>query len=180
THPDSRKVRSDLLANFIEEMSRAGELTSWTVAVIGGGVAGPESVGGLPIKRMKRTNKSPDSEDKYSIGRLLSPQDEALDIDEKAWNVALGWTQKEWKPDPTRSRSKELPIAPSGPCIRRIRGFGSETVTPTPEKGLLLISLLDPEQSDLSGVEIPVIAFAISFPSSNAGKSVPYIVTNLL
>jgi hypothetical protein len=161
-------------------MSRIGELTSWTVAVIGGGVAGPESVAGQSIKRMKRTNKSPESEDKYSIGRLLSPQDEALDIDEKAWNVALEWTQKEWRPDPTRSRSKELPVVPSGPCIRRIRGFGSDTVPPTPEKGLMLISILDPKQSEVEGVHMPVIAFAISFPSSHAGKSVPYVVTNLL
>jgi len=180
THPDSRKVRSDLLANFIEEMSRIGELTSWTVAVIGGGVAETENVAGFQIKRMKRKNKSLDTDDKYSIGRLLSPQDEALDIDEPAWNAALELTQKSWKPDPGRSRGRELPEVPSGPYIRRIRGLGADTVVPAPERGLLLISILDPEQSDVSGVKTPIIAFAISFPSSHAGKSVPYVVTNLL
>ena len=44
----------------------------------------------------------------------------------------------------------------------------------------MLISILDPKQSEVEGVDTPVIAFAISFPSSHAGKSVPYVVTNLL
>ncbi len=180
THPDSRKVRSDLLADFIEEMSRSGELTSWTVAVIGGGVDREEDVAGFQIKRMQRRNKSLNADDKYSIGRLLSPQDEALDLDEQSWSAALELTQSNWKPDPGRSRGRVLPELPSGPYIRRIRGLGSDKVAPHPERGLLLISLLDPEKSEVSGVEIPVVAFAISFPSSNAGKSVPYVVTNLL
>jgi hypothetical protein len=29
-------------------------------------------------------------------------------------------------------------------------------------------------------IETPIVAFAISFPASKAGKSVPYVVTNLL
>jgi len=40
--------------------------------------------------------------------------------------------------------------------------------------------LLDLKDSGILGVEVPVVAFAISFPSSNAGKSVPYVVTNLM
>lgn len=181
THPDSRKVRSDLLANFIEEMSRSGELTSWTVAVIGGGVVSREEVvAGVSVKRMKRTNKSQGDENKYSIGRLLSPYDEALDFDESTWNAALEWTQTDWKPDPGRSRGKELPDIPSGPYIRRVRGQGRGQVAPHPERGLLLIYLLDPKDSKVPDVDVPVVAFAISFPSSNAGKSVPYVVTNLM
>lgn len=180
THPDSRKVRSDLLADFIEEMSRSGELTSWTVAVIGGGVDRTENVAGFKIKLMKRQNKSLDSDGKYSIGRLLSPQDEAIDLDEQSWNEALRLTQKSWKPDPGRSKGRELPVVPSGPSIRHVRGLGGDNVAPHPERGLLLISLLDPKNSNVLGVETPIIAFAISFPTSKAGKSVPYIVTNLL
>ncbi|MCI8209411.1 endonuclease [Pseudomonas sp. S25] len=181
THPDSRKVRSDLLADFIEEMARSNELTTWTVAIVGGGVSErAEDVSGIPVKRTQRNNKSPDADDKYSIGRLLSPKDEALDLDEQSWNAALELTQKNWKPDPTRSRGQTLPDVPSGPWIRRIRGLGADNVKPHPEKGLLLLSLLDPIESKVSEVERPIVAFAISFPSSKAGKSVPYVVTNLL
>jgi hypothetical protein len=181
THPDSRKVRSDLLADFIEAMSSSNELTSWTIAVVAGGVSDrAEDVGGIQVKRMKRINKSPNADDKYSIGRLLSPPDEAIDLDEQSWNAALEMTQKYWNLDLGRSRGKTLPQVPSGPWIRRIRGLGAENITPHPEKGLLLISLLDPKDSEVADVEKPIVAFAISFPSSNAKKSVPYVVNNLL
>lgn len=179
THPDSRKVRSDLLADFVDEMSRAGELTEWTVAVVGGGVERIEVVGGQEVRRMKRQNNASEPE-KYSIGRLLSPKDEALDLDEASWLAALELTRKNWKPDPGRSRGRTLPDSPSGPYLRRIRGLGGDGIPPHPERVLLLISLLDPEVSEVSNLDQPVVAFAISFPSSSKGKSVPYVVTNLL
>lgn len=180
THPDSRKVKSDLLAEFIEEMSIAGELTSWTVAVVGGGTDKTFDVAGTPVRLMQRQNKSTDADDKYSIGRLLSPQDEAIDLDEAAWNAALDLTRRAWVKDPGRSGRKDPPEVPNGPAIRQIKGLGADGIAPRPERGLLIISLLDPENSGVSGVELPVTAFAISFPSSNAGKSVPYLVTNVL
>jgi len=181
THPDSRKVRGSMLADFIETMNRSGELNSWTVAVVGGGVATrTEDVSGTSVQRMKRKNKSSDSDDKYAIGRLLSPPDEALDLDEAAWSAALELTRRAWKPDPARARNLELPDVPSGHFIRRVRGLGADGIAPHPERGLLLIYLLDPEASELKEVRGPVVAFAISFPASNTTKSVPYMATNIL
>lgn len=180
THPDSRKVKSNLLADFIEEMSLSGELKSWTVAVIGGGTNKTHDIAGSSVKLMERKNNATDTECKYSIGRLLSPQDEAMDLDEAGWNAALELTKRTWVKDPGRSRRKEPPETPSGPAIRHVKGLGADGVEPRPEKGLLMISLLDPEKSLVTGITKPVVAFAISFPSSNAGKSVPYQVTNVL
>lgn len=37
THPDAYKVNAALLAEFIQSMTAIGELTSWTVALVGGG-----------------------------------------------------------------------------------------------------------------------------------------------
>lgn len=180
THPDSRKVRSDLLADFVFEMANAGELTSWKIAVIGGGeTESTFDVGGISVPRMKRTNKALAGEDKYSIGRLLSPKDESLGMDEKAWLAALQMTRDNWKPDPGRSRGKSLPETPNGPSVRRVRGYGAEGVAPEPEKGLLLLYLLDAKESEVEGIDIPIVAFGISFPSSDANKSVKYMVTNL-
>lgn len=187
THPDSLKVRSDLLADFIEEMERSGELTSWMVAVVGGGAGKPEEVGGLQVDRMRRTCKSSDN-DRYSIGRLLSPQDEAMDLDQKAWVAALDQTLAAWKPDPARSRGKNPPEVPNGPAIRRIKGFGADGIAPHPENGLLILSLLDPDAADSERTPDtpplfepdtpPIVAFAISFPASSAGKTIPYMVNS--
>ena len=180
THPDSRKVKSDLLADFIEEMSLTGELTSWTVAVIEGGTDRTYNVAGTPLRLMHRQNKATDGEGKYSIGRLLSPQDESMDLDEAGWNAALELTRRAFVKDPGRSRRKEPPETPNGPAIRHVKGLGTDIIKAHPEKGLLIISLLNPEKSSVRGVAEPVTAFAISFPSSSSGKSVPYLVTNVL
>lgn len=180
THPDSRKVRSDILADFVEKMSLSGELNSWTVAVIGGGEKAIEDIPGHPINRMKRTNKAPEAEPKYSIGRLLSPPDEALDLAEDSWNAALRLTQEAWKPDPARSRGQNPPELPSGPYIRQVRGLGKGGVKAHPERGLLLIYILDPKESKAVDTATPVVAFAVSFPSSTQNQSVPYVVANLL
>ena len=40
SHPEAHKVRQHLLAEFIRSMANEGELTSWTVALIGGGEGG--------------------------------------------------------------------------------------------------------------------------------------------
>lgn len=182
THPDSRKVRSELLADFVGKMSEAGELTNWTVAVIGGGVTDRRlTVGGIEVKRARRKNKAEDNEDKYTIGRLLSPKDEGLGMDYKAWSAALKMTQNAWKPDPGRgAQDKVMPEVPSGPYIRRVRGFGADGVQANREQGLLLLYLLDPKDSNVNGLEAPVVGFAISFPSSNAGKRVRYMVNQQL
>ena len=37
THPESYKVKSNLISEFIQSMNEVGELTRWTVALIGGG-----------------------------------------------------------------------------------------------------------------------------------------------
>ncbi|WVM89663.1 Z1 domain-containing protein [Halopseudomonas pachastrellae] len=122
-HPDSRKVRSDLLANFVEQMSYSGELTSWTVVVLGGEGA-PTPVGDGSVTLMTRADKAADNAEKYSIGRLLSPKDEMLDLDESGWNAALEITRQRWRKDPGRSTRKTPPDEPAGPTIRLVRVWG--------------------------------------------------------
>lgn len=180
THPESLKVNSKLLARFIDEMSRSGELTRWTIAVVSGGSQKSYLSGGQEVFLMKRSGKQ--LADRYAIGRLLSPRDEALDLDEAAWTAALKLTQDAWHADEGRRKSKELPDAPNGIAIRRVRGFGAEGVVPHPERGLLIISLLDPQQAEegFAPDTPPVVAFAISFPGSNSNTKVEYMVNNVL
>lgn len=188
THPKARKVNSALLRDFVQSMAAAGELTAWTVALIGGGDGGEyDFTNGLKVKTFQRSANK-DITDRYAIGRLLSPRDEAIDLDGSAWNAALERTKKMFNPDAGRQKDgikPSEPVTPNGPSIRFIRGKGSEPdgVPPSPQRGLLLIYPLDPKLSGidvLSNIDIPIMAFGVSFPSSDSGVKVEYAVDHLL
>lgn len=189
THPKARKVNSALLRDFIRSMAATGELTSWTVALLGGGEGGRHTfAGGLTIDNMTRRTADKDIGDRYAIGRLLSPRDEAIDLDNAAWNAALARSKKMFNPDAGRLKNGVMPSepdTPNGPSIRFIRGKGSEAdgVAPARQRGLLLLYPLDAQlaKSDsLAGRKDPVMAFGVSFPSSDSGVKVEYTVDHLL
>lgn len=133
---------------------------------------------------MLKRSSNADHADRYSIGRLLSPRDETIDLDKAEWNAALSVTRTAWHADPARLHdAKEPPDAPSGPAIRRIRGFGVPPEIPAhPERGVLLLYVLDPQKASAKFSEDapPIVAFGISFPSSDTGVKVEYKVTNIL
>lgn len=181
THQEALKVSSVLLADFITKMNEVSELTSWTVAVVGGGQgARHELVQGLDVGMLKR--KSTGKAGRYAIGRLLSPRDETLDLDEAEWKAALDLTGSMWREDTARLKSGEEPSDPSGLAIRRVRGMGNgQDIKGHPERGLLLIYLLDPDEAEdeaLKGLP-PVVAVGLSFPSTEKGRKVEYKVNNV-
>jgi hypothetical protein len=184
THPKARKVNSALLTEFVRAMAAVGELTSWTVVLLGGGAGGRHVfAGGLEIAKMPTRAPDPEIKDRYSIGRLLSPRDEAIDLDETAWNAALDMTIKAWRPDPARQKDGAAPTAPevpNGPSIRRVRGDGAAGVPGARERGLLLLYPLDPAVAGVEGSTAPVMAFGASFPTSRSGTVVEYQVDHLL
>ena len=178
THPQAVKVNSRLLAEFITLMARDGELTDWNIAVVGGGSDALDDVGGPDgVARTKRAIRT-STPDRYSIRRLLSPKDEGLGVGTDAWEAALQLTRATWEIDP-KGRAK--PMTPSGPAMRRVKGAGAEGIPPHPEKGLLLLYLLElEEEGDDAGIDLrsttstPVVAFGISFPSSKSSTRVEY------
>ena len=64
-----------------------------------------------------------------------------------------------------------------------MRGKGADGVAPARERGLLLLYPLDPQLAG-EGVFLdrkdPVIAFGVSFPSSDSGVKIEYKVDHLL
>jgi len=117
---------------FIGSMEKAGELTRWTVALIGGGEGTAAAFGAdAAIRVLKRKYKTLDDR-RYSTGRLMSPRDEAIDLDERAWNAALEVTRETWKADPGQFQDRQPTEAPNGPAIRRVRGLGAPGVPPHP------------------------------------------------
>jgi len=182
THPDAHRVNGSMLAEFVESMTKVGQLTSWTIALIGihkGQSA--EISSDITINLITRENNNT-KENRYSIKTLISPRDESIDLNELEWNAALSLTNQAWHSDPGRLKDGNGPKMPSGPAIRKIRGFGADKIPAHPERGLLLIYALDPKEAVAGFPEDapPVIAFGISFPGSDSGVKVEYKVNNVL
>ncbi len=182
THPEAYKVNGPLLMEFIRSMVAVGELTSWTVALIGGGQGGEVAISNdITVSMLQRSSEG-GHENRYSINRLMTARDEAIDLNEGEWTAALSLTRTVWRADPARLRTSKEPDAPSGPAIRKIRGFGSDGIPAHPDRGVLGLYALDPMKADAKfppGTP-PIIAFGISFPGSDSGLKIEYKVNNIL
>jgi hypothetical protein len=171
THPTNKKVDGRLLSEYIERQNGIGELQSWTVALISG--EGENAQLGEPDTRL--VSRSPNerslsieeqrAEGRYIIRRLLSPRDEAIDLDLERYQTALMQTVQ----DAARTGRTEIPASPSGPRIRAQRD---------PVTGLLLIYPLSPSTAQIDE-DLPVIGFGISFPVSDRARTVTYRVNNI-
>jgi len=191
THPASFRIMSPLIADFIEEMNKDRELISWTITLIGKDAgAGPDdkhrTVGGCAVNMLQR-NRTTEHADRYSIKTLISPRDQAIDLTEAEWKAARELSRKTWRNDTDRNEGKEQPSEPRGPQIRHILGGGdAEAGVPARrERGLLMLYLLDPERSGVDELKDadPVVAWAISFPSSGSERRVSnasYIANSVL
>lgn len=180
TSEHAHRVNSKVLADFIRRMMSNGELTKWSVAVVGRQTGTSREIApGISVNRVKRTG-DPEFSDRYAIGVLLDPKDEAIDLTQAQWVAALDMTVDSWKK--RKERDGEVPVSPSGPAIRRVKGLGAPGVHSTPDRGLLVLYLVDPSQSGLSGAQgkDDVLAFGISFPESTSDVKVEYKVTRLL
>ena len=192
THPAAQKVNSKLLADFIRKTQKEGELVNWTVALMGAGQDGDGSAGWTfcnkyRIGRLVERNQEPKAKGAhYSIGRLISPRDESIDLDESEWNEALRLTVEDWEANPERTvkgirAMKKRPEGPGGIWIRHVRGGGEGSkVPPHRDRGLLLLYPMDPQGAGLPAGSAPLVGFGISFPVSGSLTTVEYKVDHLL
>ena len=189
THPASFRIMSPLIADFIEEMNKDGELVNWTVAMIGK-ESGPDdklrAVGGCTINMLQR-KRTIEHSDRYSIKTLISPRDQAIDLTEPEWTAALELSRETWRNDTDRNEGKEPPSEPRGPQIRQILGEGvpSAGLAHRRDRGLLMLYLIDPAEAGVAEISDadPVVGWAISFPASTSDRRVSnakYIANNVL
>lgn len=180
THARATKANSSVLAEFVREMNLVGQLDKWTVAMV---AEGPKAKpykfpSGLELQAFPTRgdkSKADGKADSYTIGVLTDPADEAIDIPDAPWREALAATVAlRKKLDPNASE----PERPSGRELRALRARSAAELN----RGLLLLyplarpATVDPDPA----TNAPVIAFAISFPSSEAGVKVEYKVDLLL
>jgi len=167
THPDALRVNTSLLIRYIEKQFSKGELINWSVLLASikleksGKNDKSNYFWNLPINAAERNDTTKDDLDKYTIKVLVDPKHESLDLDEFQFDLALNKSQKAWEELPEKERSANPPSTPYGRFARECRGK---------EKGFLILYPLHFEN-----IPIPVMGFAVSFPSSNTSTPVEYI-----
>lgn len=159
---ESLEIEGSILAQYIAERIKDEELTLWTVflATADGSNA---SLGGRTFNCVERTPRT-DREvpDRYIIRSILSPLDEAIDLNDDEFERALAQTNQE-----RQLVGKDPMDRPSGPSIRMVRGE-------RPENGLLIVYPLDPVVANVS-TKRPVVGVVVSFPDSAKARRRAYL-----
>lgn len=171
SHEANRKVRTELLSSYIERQVARHELTDWTIALMSktGRSTKYAGLAVVPLDRSLRIGTLSDGGDRYQIRRLLSPRDEAIDLDREAWDRALRLTRDKWQADPGRGQGETAPDEPGGREIRSCRAVTS---------GLLMLYPLSLSDGTRE-LEHVVLGMGISFPDSPNAPRVRYQVTGL-
>jgi hypothetical protein len=163
TSRESWKANSTAICQYVENRVAVGKLTNWSVRLVSSSrsKAPPKEIGGHKIGLLTRESKI-ETETKYSIGRLVDPKDEWMDLNPEQVVEALEETRRCWIGK--GGKGKE-PNAPSGVWVRRQR---AET------DGLLLIYPIYVE-----GIEQPLMGFAVSFPYDENAPLIDYAETSV-
>lgn len=151
----------DQLCNYIGKQQAVGELIDWTVVIPAGrGQAVPFA--GAIIRTVERTEDSGKGKPgEHSFGTILSPLDEALDLNEGEFAHALQLTNAA-----RATKGKAITDRPSGPDIRIARGS-------RPQRGLLLIYPIDPAAVSTS-LQVPLFGIVVSFPETQNAEAAWY------
>lgn len=172
-----KKAEPRKLMQFITAQLGNGELTNWRIALMNKPNAKNSSTFRInaierQIGQWKRTEDDKNSNEQIYYLRkshIISPSDEFIDLTEKEYEEALTITN-------LRREKDGLASYPNGQIVRNeLRN---------PKRPLLIIYLLDPEESlekhPLPKGTNPFVGYAISFPKSNFNTPVSYAVNEEL
>lgn len=178
SHPDATRADTRLIARYIKAQIAQNELTSWSVFLASSGQASSYwgravdiNLGSVGLVERKPSDKASEKEGakRYTIRRLVSPSDEACDLDEEQRDVALKETVRRWEISKRKGKSPTAPEAPGGLGIRFARPKSN---------GLLLIYPVDGRHAGFAS-DVPIFGFAISFPVSDTAREIEYTVNNV-
>ncbi len=189
TLASAHRVNSKVLAEFIRKMAEGNELTQWSVAALGTQSGQVHELSPGITVGMARRMADPDAVNRYSIGVLLDPTDESVDVSAAQWEAALALSISTWEKK-KQKKGATAPESPAGVALRHVRGEGATGLKGEPEKGLLILYVLDvgragaKEDKNWTRPKFlknapPVLAFAVSFPGSSSMIKVPYKVNNV-
>lgn len=171
----SPKSKPDLLAKYIRKSMARNELTHWNIALISKQSGqDPVSIAGMPVRLLERKDREPEDQDAFVMLKqnVYSPSDEWIDLSETQYEAAKKKTlisKQKLNPDKVYNEQK---LVPSGYFVRKERSA---------KLGLLLLYTLDHRHNEGHDkfFDDPVVAYAISFPSSNKQIEVEYQVNDV-
>lgn len=153
-----RDVDGAPMADYIQKQNTRGELRRWTVFM-------PEGTGrkyvwdDIEIAGVRRKPTDGSTSEFLVFKSILSPPDEAIDLDDTQFERALVETNR------IRAEKGEDPKdLPSGQRIRAARGED-------PDRGLLLIYPIDTSDAHPSPSGLPVFGIVVSFPESQTADA---------
>jgi hypothetical protein len=157
------------LVRFIDLQITNNELTDWRVAIMSKKKAtlrykiqSGDQEFDIGLFNRKQDDRNLASENYYiQRSHIISPDDEAIDLTDEERIIAMNRTIEKWKRE---GRPKYI----SGEVIRNeIRD---------PQKPLLLLYFLNPQEAGIEYKSNPIVGYAISFPSSRHNAFVSYAV----
>ena len=160
----AQRVRPRLIAKYVDQCTRVGELGDWTVCLVGSTTSDiPQEIAEHTVGLVTRQalNSKFRDEGRYTIRRVLSPPDEMIDLSEGQETAAREAAEKAAKLQDKPS----APKTPAGPHIRRQRRT---------DQGLLLVYPLAVPDTAEAGQTIPLVGFQLSFPHSEYQSKTEY------
>ncbi|MFF1377794.1 Z1 domain-containing protein [Streptomyces sp. NPDC058308] len=173
TAKEAHRVRPKFIADYVRKCAAHGELTDWTVRVVGVNsrpLAGFVDITGYSVALVTRQESGRKTSGRYTIKRVLSPRDESIDLDKDQSALALAATKKAAEGSKKRDGSPRNPTTATGTPLRFQR---------RPDQPLLLIYPLAPPKSTDATDPTPLVGFAVSFPFSERQIKTEYVVNDV-
>lgn len=158
----AQRVRPRLIAKYVDQCTKVGELGSWTVCLVGStrSELPPHEIAGHTVGLVRRGSLNPKyrAEGRYTIRRVLSPPDEMIGLDPDQKDAARKAAER-------AAKEKETPKTPAGPYIRRQRRT---------DQGLLLVYPIAVPDASEAYQPTPLVGFQLSFPHSEYQSKTEY------
>lgn len=169
------RVNGALMSTFIRMALIHGELSEWTVAVVGRDLAGAPAeytIGGQAVGGIVRDARDAlDDIRAFSVKSITSAPDELLDLTPLEFDEALADTAQRIDSGALK-RKRGLANQPDGIAARRVRAKS---------RGLLLLYPIIPLAKGKPSPKIPgpLFGLAVSFPFTEETPAVDYEVNNV-
>ncbi|GGR73228.1 endonuclease [Micromonospora fulviviridis] len=177
TDRGSYRVRPAFIAEYIRRCAALGELSNWTVRLVGTPSGREKKIGTRTIRLVTRRPPKVDGTEqaiegeRFVIKRVLNPADESRDLAEDAKELALAATRaarRAWAE--RKGRTYTEPEVPTGQSLRRFRPV---------QQPLLVIYPIEHPRPNVKQEVLPLVGFAISFPFSEHPTETEYVVNEI-